>query len=241
MENNLDGILTDDPEDEDRYDTEFVKNIKRIATELVKNLGVDDRIVLDSYNELVSELKKSGIPEADANALLAELVPTYFDGDAEKSIIDYIKEIDDLRSKVKYSSFTSLLKDFSTDLLGDSKTILDLINSEKHKLATVQSLDKYLITDPAIEEELESARQLIGILKSVIKGTIDKTNASINSSQGNPIPLAELDEKTARILYGQAVELENEIMSLIDIAAANGARILKVHEEIDAHMRARFI
>lgn len=240
-ENNIENLLTDDPEDEDTWDTDFIKNIKRLANDLVSNLGINNRIAVNAYNELVTELQKSGIPQEDANALLQELVPTYYDNGEEKSIIDYINEIDNIRSNIKYSSFINLLKDFSTDLLGDGQNILDFINSEKLKLATVQSLDKYLITDPAVEDELNTAIQLIGVLKSVIKGTVDKTNSSINSSSGNPINLAELDEKTARILYGQAVELENEIQSLINIASVNGARILKVHEEIDSHMRARFI
>lgn len=241
MENNLEDILPDDPEDQDTWDTDFIKNITRIATDLVSNLGVNDKIVVDSYNELISELQRSGIPQEDIDSLLKELIPTYFDGVKERSIVEYIGEIDGIRSNIKYSSFVNLLKDFSTDLLGDEQNILDLINSEKLKLANVQSLDKYLITDPAIKDELDSAKQLIGILKSVIKGSVDKTNSSINSDKSNPIPLAELDEKTGRILYGQAVELENEIESLLDIASVNGARILKVHEEIDSHMRARFI
>ena len=82
--------------------------------------------------------------------------------------------------------------------------------------------------------------KLIKILRGIIIGAKDKTNSSINAGKA-PIQLAELDENTARILYRQSFDLENEIKTLLGISDLNGSRLLRIHEEIDRHMRGRYI
>ena len=232
--------LYDEDEDHTAYDGEFLREVKALANTFIENLGTNNKVALDAYEQVRKKLLDSGFSSEDVNAFLNTITPNYFEDGQLHPITDFIKKIDALRSKINYSSFNNLLQEFATDILGDRKNILDLINQEKLKLINSQSLDDYFIRNVGIRSELDEALQLVRMLRAMLKGTVDKTNGSINAAKA-PIQLAELDENVARILNRQAYDLENEINTLIGISDLNGSRTLRIHEEIDRHMRGRYI
>jgi hypothetical protein len=188
-------------------------------------------------------MEEKGFSSEDINQLINDITPQYVENGQILPITNFIEEIDELRKNINYSSFTNLLQDFTTDLLGERSSIIDLIQNEKRKLANSPNLADYFIRNPEVINELEETIELIKVVRGILQGTIDKTNSSINSSKHGEdyLPLAELSENTARILNRQSYDLENEILTLINISKLNGQRTLKVHEEIDKHMRGKFI
>lgn len=232
--------LYDEDEDRTAYDGEFLKDIKELANTFIDNLGTNNQIALSAYNQIKQRLLNAGFSNEDVNSFLATITPDYFENGVLRPITEFVERVDALRGQINYSSFNELLQDFATDILGERKNILDLINQEKLKLINSQTIDDYFIRNAGIKSELEEAKQLIKMLRAMLKGTIDKTNGSINTAKP-PIQLAELDENTARILYRQSFDLENEINTLLGISDLNGARTLRIHEEIDRHMRGRYI
>ena len=232
--------LYDEEEDRTNYDSPFLTEIKSLINTFIENLGTNNQVALRAYNQAKQKLLNAGFSNEDVNNFIAVVTPDYFENGQLHPITDFIQKIDALREQINYSSFSNLLQDFATDIIGERKNILDLINQEKLKLINSPSLDDYFIRNAGIRSELEEAKQLIKMLRAMLKGTIDKTNSSINAAKA-PIKLAELDENTARILYRQSFDLENEINTLLGISDLNGARTLRVHEEIDRHMRGRYL
>lgn len=242
-ENGLYTALYDDENAETNYNSDLLKSIKTLANTFIQNIGVNNTVAINALNEIKSSLKDTGFNSDDINLLVAEITPQYIEDGELLPITSFMEEIDQLRKNITYSSFTSLLQDFGTNVFGDRNSILDLIENEKRKLANAPNLQDYFIRNPEIIKEFDEAIELIRFVRGLIKGSIDKTNASINSAKSKEgfVKLAELDENTARILYRQSFDLENEILTLKGIAELNRGRILKVHEEIDKHMRGKFI
>lgn len=232
--------LYNEDDESTNYNAQLLTDVKRLASIFLENLGVNNKLALNSLAQIRAMLQEKGFSSEDINQLIAEITPQYIENGQILPVTKFIEDIDKLRSQIKYSSFLELLQDFSTDLLGDRSSLLDLFEDEKRKLANSSSIEDYVIRNAGIKEDLQELQQMIKIVKGVIKGTVDKTNSSINSAKA-PLKLAELDENTARILYRQAVNLENEIRTLIGISDLNGSRILRLHEDIDKHMRGRFI
>lgn len=239
-ETGLRDLLYDEDEDATNYNSPLLSDIKSLATTFLENLGINNQTAINAYNQIRQKLMDLGFSGEDINALLAAITPEYLENGAIKPITEFIQNIDGLRSQIKYSSFHTLLQDFASDILGERSNILDLIESEKHKLANSSNLDDYFIRNVGIRSDLEESLKLIHVLRGMIIGTFDKTNGSINAG-GAELKLAELDKNTADILYRQSFDLENEIKTLLGISDMNGSRILRVHEEIDRHMRGRYI
>ena len=226
------------------FDAPLLNDIKRLANTFIQNVGINNKVATDALNELRSFMEERGFSSEDINQLINDVTPQYVENGQILPITNFIEEIDELRKNINYSSFIDLLQDFTTDLLGERSSIIDLIQNEKRKLANSPNLADYFIRNPEVINELkEETIELIKVVRGVLQGTIDKTNSSINSSKHGEeyLPLAELSENTARILNRQSYDLENEILTLINISKLNGQRTLKVHEEIDKHMRGKFI
>ena len=244
-DNGLLDLLYNEEDDETDYNSELLRDIKRLANQFVENLGVDNQTALTALNQIKTFMAEKGFSSEDINDLIAEITPQYVEDGNILPVTNFIEEIDELRKNIKYSSFYNLLQNFISDVLGDNNSLLDLIKNEKLKLANAPNLQDYFIRNPKVIEELKEAITLIQALRGVIRGASpqDKTNASINSAKGDDtrIKLPELDENTARILYRQSFDLENEIQTLLDIAELNGLRTLRIHEEIDKYMRGKFI
>ena len=242
-ENGLYNDLYDEDEMKTNYGSDFLNHIKSLAKDFIQNLGVDNKSAMNALNQLRSELEAKGVEADSINSLIAEITPQYVENGNILPVTNFIEEIDGLRSSIKYSSFVNLLQDFTTDLLGDRSSLIDLLQNEKRKLANSTNLEDYFIRNPQVIAELEELLDLIEFVRGVVKGTYDKTNGSINSSKHGEdfIPLPELSENAARILWRQSFDLENEIKTLMGISKLNGQRTLKVHEEIDKHMRGKFI
>ena len=243
MDNNLYDVLYNEDEDTTDYESEFIRNLKSSALDFIQNLGVNNKAALQALNQIQSNMKEKGFSKADIDLLLSEIVPEYVEAGKIKPVTDFIKEIDGLRTNIKYSSFSDLLQYFATDLLGERNSLVDLIENEKRKLANSPNLEDYIIRNPQVVAELEELIDLIKVVRGVVQGSVDKTNGSINSSKHGEdyVPLPEIDENAARILQRQSYDLENEILTLIGISKLNGQRALKVHEEIDKNMRGKFI
>ena len=243
LEHGLYDELYDEDADDTNYEAPLLYDIKRFVNTFIHNVGVNNQGAIHALNDLRAFMLEKGFEDDDVNQLLAEVIPQYIEGGESLPITNFIEEIDALRQNIKYSSFTNLLQDFTTDLFGDRSSLLDLLQNEKRKLANSANLEEYIIRNPQVMAELEELLDLIKVVRGVIKGSVDKTNSSINSSKTPEgyIPLAELDEKTSRILQRQSYDLESEIRTLIGISKMNGQRTLRIHEEIDKHMRGKFI
>jgi hypothetical protein len=213
MDNNLYDLLYDEENDETNYNSPFMQHLKSLAFAFIQNLGVDNKAAFKTLKDIKTEMQDKGFSEEDINQLIAEITPQYVENGQVLPVTNFIEEIDGLRSNIKYSSFTDLLQYFATDLLGEPNSLVALIENEKHKLANAPALEDYVIKNPQVISELEELLDLIKVVRGVVKGTVDKTNSSINSSNHGEdfIELAELDENAARILQRQSYDLENEI------------------------------
>ena len=230
-----------DGSDFDNLDTPFLNRIKELSKNFIDNLGVDNSAANEIYQQIVSELEVSKLPAKYKKSLLEAIIPEIYYNGKPTLITDYISEIDTIRKDVKYSAFEDLLQDFAVDLYGTRLTLLDLIKEQRGKLSGVANLTDYLIRNESVKKELENAENLIKVVQGVIMGSVDKTNSSVNAFKGNPITLAELDENTGNILWRQSHSLINEINSLKDLAHLNGLKLLRVHEDIDKHMRTLYL
>ena len=243
QDNGLFDELYDEDTDSINFDSALLNDLKRLVNTFIQNIGVNNKLASDTLGEIRSFMKAKGFSSEDINQLINDVTPQYVENGELLPITTFIEQIDDLRKNINYSSFIDLLQDFTTDLLGERRSIIDLIQNEKRKLANSPNLADYFIRNPEVINELNETIELIKIVRGIIQGSVDKTNSSINSSKHgeNYLPLAELSENTARILNRQSYDLENEILTLINISKLNGQRTLKVHEEIDKHMRGKFI
>jgi hypothetical protein len=92
-----------------------------------------------------------------------------------------------------------------------------------------------------VEEDLKTAKDILNVLGSILVGSTNKTNATINSFKFNPKELPVLENKTALILANDLDQLVNRINYLITLTESNKIRAFKVHERIDKNMRSKFL
>lgn len=160
---------------------------------------------------------------------------------AGKNLYDLMQEFDALRKTVKYAPLVDILNKFFFNYSGRSTSLLDIIASEERRFADGENVLDYLIYDDQNLEDLRTMKTLLDAIGGVIIGASNKINASINNFEGNPEPLAVLDEHTSSILIQQFDTLANRINYLLGNAEDNRNRQLRAHEDIDKNMRSKFL
>lgn len=201
--------------------------------------GKDNKRALEIYEELNNFLKEqTNLEEADIKALMDHLTPVV----GTQSIVDFMKEMDDIRKDILYSPFSDLFNQLTVELTGEKMPILDLVKSEELRLGSVQSLQDYTIENPLAVQQLENAQQLLDIFTGMVSGAYDGLNATANKyrKQLQKPTLGILSDHSAKLIGDEILALKNRITTLLQIGKDNGQNKLTIQKKIAANMRPKF-
>ena len=219
-------------------DTPFQRHIADLITQFVNAIGFDNTAAEKIYQQIKQEFKNNtNVSDADVEEALRNILPNI----AGKNLYEIMHEFDDIRKNIKYIPLTDILENFFFQYTGRKTNLLQFIKEEERRLATAENLSEYLIYDKQTQDDLNTIDKLLGAVGAVILGSTNKMNASINAFDGNPEPLAVLDEHTSDLLINAFDSLYNRIHYLLNIAKDNKDRQLKAHEDIDKNMRSKFL
>ena len=219
-------------------DTPFQRHIADLITQFINAVGFDNAVAERIYQQIKQEFRdNTNVSNADIEEALRSILPNV----AGKSLYEIMHEFDAIRQNIKYIPLTDILENFFFQYTGRKTNLLQFIKEEERRLADAENLSEYLIYDKQTQDDLTTIERLLGAVGAVILGATNKMNASINAFDGNPKPLAVLDEYTSELLISAFDILYNRIHYLLDLAKINKDRQLKAHEDIDKNMRSKFL
>lgn len=215
---------------------EFVTKVN----EFVELFGRNNTEAIKKYDEIIKYLKdNTTLDDTEIKKLLTELTPQVGD----QSVVDFMKDIDNIRKDITYAPFNELFQSFITEMTGTRLPIIDVINAEALRLSEAQSVHDYQIINPFAKQELQNAELLINGVISVLTGATDGLNEQVNkikSRLGKDV-WSELDENTGKYLLNEAIKLKNQITILLKLDERNGANKLAIQNDIMVNMRPKFI
>ena len=218
-------------------------NVVRIIDDIVKNLGTNNLVAINAYNELLEILKNTTrLLEPENEEYLKDFLNSVIPTVGGESIIDIIQEFDDYRSKINYSAFLSIAEKLGTDV--KDLNLLKLIEQEFLNLSTSSRLDEYLIQDNARLSSINSKGldAIFNVVKAVVTGAADGTNVTINNFKEGDIPeLATMSENAARHILQQANEFQSRIDFLRQLSEINNARSLRKHKDTAVVMTPKWL
>ena len=195
------------------------------------------------YNELKNLLLQNGMTEEEVNHLLysdmgnGSLMPRI----GNDTVEEFLSEIIELQSNIKRSTTPELLKDVGARLNDtDISSILEMLESEQNRVASVKDLDDYVIANPQVRVGLKNALLILNALKGVIKGASDGTNVKINKFKKNS-KFAEISKESAELLMMDLDEFINRIGFLLKLDAKNNGFKLREHKDIAINMHLKFL
>ena len=162
-----------------------------------------------------------------------------------ESIIDIIKEVDNLReNKIHYSAYYDIAKEIGTDV--QNLNLLDLVQKELMNLASAPRLDEYIIKNKSINQALDSKSltPVFKIVDSLIGGAASGINATINSFSGaskDAIKLPIMSQNAANLLLNQGTALAERLNFLKILSDANNAKSLRKHKDTSISMTPKWV
>ena len=229
-------------------DTTLSENQTEIAEQadrVVQNLGVDNAAAIRAYEELLNLIgEKTNLLEPENKAYLDEFLKYLIPHINGESIIDIIKEVDNLReNKIHYSAYYDIAKEIGTDV--QNLNLLDIIQKESMNLASSPRLDEYIIKNKSISQALDSKSlaPIFKIVNSLIGGAASGINTTINSFSGaakDAIELPVMSQNAANLLLDQKTELANRINFLKILSDANNAKSLRKHKDTSISMTPKW-
>lgn len=229
---------------------DFKNSVIRIADNFVKNIGINNAVAMQYYNELLNLLRENtNLLEAGnkeyLNDFLTYILPTI----DNKTVPEILTEFDGYRSKIHYSAFLDLAAKLGTDV--KDTNLLNLVQQELLNLSTQPNLFDYLIKNKAIASSLksDSIKTTLDIVTAVIQGAYDGTNDIMNNfkdtstdNNDTSIPtLATMSDKAGKELLFQGEELRSRIAFLSGLSETNEKRSLLTHKNTAINMRPKWI
>lgn len=195
-----------------------------------QTFGNNNKEALEIYDNLLNYLPED---------IIKDLLPHIGD----ESIIDYIKEIDGIRKNINYSEFTNLFNEFYVDLTGEKSSIIDALNYEEKRLASMESVTDYTLNNKASRNALTNLSNVLDVFIGILNGAYSGLNADINKYREklDKSLLPVFDEKTKNLLYKDAEKLMSKTLFLLNLDTINGSQKLKLQEKIAINMRPKFI
>lgn len=219
--------------------------IKRLAQEILNNIGRNNEAAKNSYNTLLTEIGKSSkLLEAGNEKYLKDflnhILPT-IDG---KNIYDIVVEFDNYRSKINYSVFGKIAQTIGTDLINTN--LFDLVQQEYLHLANSNQLTDYIINNPSINSSFanETITPIVKAINAIISGAADGTNAVINNFKedaDNMPHLVEMSKDISKMIVEQGNNFLDRIAFLRTLSEQNSNRAIKKHKDTTINMRPKFL
>ena len=216
------------------------------ANRVVQNLGVDNATSVRAYEELLNLIgEKTNLLNPENKVYLDEFLKYLIPHINGESIIDIIKEVDNLReNKIHYSAYYDIAKEIGTDV--QNLNLLDLIQKELMNLASAPRLDEYIIKNKSINQALDSKSltPVFKIVDSLIGGAVSGINATINSFSGaskNAIELPIMSQNAANLLLNQGTVLAERLDFLKILSDSNNAKSLRKHKDTSISMTPKWI
>lgn len=216
------------------------------ANRVVQNLGVDNAASVRAYEELLNLIgEKTNLLNPENKAYLDEFLKYLIPHINGESIIDIIKEIDNLReTKIHYSAYYDIAKEIGTDV--QNLNLLDLVQKELMNLASAPRLDEYIIKNKSINQALDSKSltPVFKIIDSLIGGAASGINTTINSFSGaakDAIELPIMSQNAANLLLNQGTALAERLNFLKILSDSNNAKSLRKHKDTAISMTPKWI
>lgn len=216
------------------------------ANKVVQNLGVDNAASVRTYEELLNLIgEKTNLLNPENKAYLDEFLKYLIPHINGESIIDIIKEVDNLReNKIHYSAYYDIAKEIGTDV--QNLNLLDLVQKELMNLASAPRLDEYIIKNKSINQALDSKSltPVFKIVDSLIGGAASGINATINSFSGaskDAIELPIMSQNAANLLLNQGTALAERLNFLKILSDSNNAKSLRKHKDTAISMTPKWI
>ena len=216
------------------------------ANRVVQNLGVDNAASVRAYEELLNLIgEKTNLLNPENKAYLDEFLKYLIPHINGESIIDIIKEVDNLReTKIHYSAYYDIAKEIGTDV--QNLNLLDLVQKELMNLASAPRLDEYIIKNKSINQALDSKSltPVFKIVDSLIGGAASGINATINSFSGaskDAIKLPIMSQNAANLLLNQGTALAERLNFLKILSDANNAKSLRKHKDTSISMTPKWV
>lgn len=226
--------FTDSADEPSNLKDDVLDNLQKF----IDSFGINNTIAIQSYNNILNALRtRTNLSNDEINEFLNYVIPKL----GNQNIVDFIKDIDLIRAKVKYSPIATILKDLYFDYSGTKSNIIELLEAEEKALSSSPLITDYLIQNNQVKADLNEAKNILDVLSAILIGSTDKTNASINAFESNPKELPVIERESAVILGNDIDILKNRINYLLDRDEANSKQALKQHERIDKNMRSKFL
>ena len=216
------------------------------ANRVVQNLGVDNAASVRAYEELLNLIgEKTNLLNSENKVYLDEFLKYLIPHINGESIIDIIKEVDNLReNKIHYSAYYDIAKEIGTDV--QNLNLLDLVQKELMNLASAPRLDEYIIKNKSINQALDSKSltPVFKIVDSLIGGAASGINATINSFSGaskDAIELPIMSQNAANLLLNQGTALAERLNFLKILSDSNNAKSLRKHKDTAISMTPKWI
>lgn len=211
-----------------------------ILQDLENEIGKDYNIVQNKLQEAVNFiLEHTKFNEEQALTVIKGILPHV----GTNSILDTLSEIEALRSNIRFSPIYDILKRFKTTFSDGTVDVVSLINSEINRLSEAVNRKEYIIGSKQVQEELKEVLRFLDAIKALINGSYSGINNAVNTLKskseldGEVVLLPELDENATKILFNDVEFIQSRIAGLLNIAANNGQKKLKIHKETEIKMK----
>jgi hypothetical protein len=233
LENASDGNFND-------IQKEFINKVK----DLEQTFG--DAYTSKKIKDLLDFIQKYSRATAEQAQLLLNMLTTIRLNDSANntqfvSLLDFRNEIETLRETLTFSPLNELLKTFQSEFGGDV-TIADILNKELHNLASKPYMEEYIIGNAKVKDELKHTLQLLNAIRAIVNGAYSGLNEAGNKlRKGDSPKLAELGEKSAKMLMNDIIEMQKKIEVLLQLDINNSAQKLRIHKESEIKMKPMFV
>lgn len=221
----------------------FVIDLASRLTDIVaaiKRNNIDSAIKIYEDTNMSDLLDSAEMFDINLSELINKLLPSI----GEDSIIDYLKEVKDLKSQISSSPAYDLIDAASKVANTDNWDILDLIRSEQTNFLNSKAVEDYIIRDKNSLIKLKETKQIIEAISALLDASVEGGfNTQINLFRQQlqkellPIITVEADINLVKDLN----RISTQLQTLIDISERNQAQKLREQRDIAINMRQKFI
>lgn len=219
------------------------KTYDAIVDLLANRVGMSEEDIHNLLHNQIATGKTSSVTGPDGVTTLIRLTDSLIPqiGD-NQSILDYIDDLNAVRSQIIYSDIFDILNKFS--VATEDGELIDIMKAiQEEELKIVGNLDNYRIGDPLIESKLSKAQLFLKTVYAAIAGAGNGANKIINlyREKESKEPLAKISDKTRQKILKQLTMLDNRIGFIKDLHALNSGQKMRQQQETGVNMRLKFL
>lgn len=191
---------------------------------------------IEIYNRIISD-------EAFENMGYLDVLDSIIPKIGNINLIDYLKQISDLKSNIKYSPVYDLLETASNISGVGEQEIIQTVLSAQNDLLNSKSIEEFIIRDPKSLIKLKETAFLINAVRAAVEASIQGSfNSKVNpfKTPFNKDLLSEIDSDSALRIINELERIGTQLDDLIQISTINLNQKLREQKDISMNMRIKF-